>query len=90
MKAHKHMSITIEKKSTNKRIELSLEFDSYLVKNPSLNRKIPKGAYLVFTDKDIKKSSDIDFWVSRRTSGAKVIEVRKSERGWMLSQLKAI
>lgn len=72
-----------------KTFKLSLEFDSYLVRNAHPLAKIPNKAYLVFTERgdDELSSSNRELARKGRGSRAKFIEVRKEGRRWTIHSL---
>lgn len=74
----------MSKQFIKKNIKLSLEFDSYLSRNPSLFRRIPNKGILVFIvkgDRYFNKSSR-SLAESAGTNKSKVVEVQKQGRKW--------
>ena len=73
----------MSKKFVKKNIELSLEFDRYLVKHPDELAKIPQGACVFITQK-----GDQVFSQESKSLAAKIkqkcIEARKERSQWIL------
>lgn len=72
----------------DKNLELSLEFDTYLIKHPELFRKIPKGAYVVITIKDDKEFNEQSLSVIRDPKRKKIVEAQKSGSRWSINPLQ--
>lgn len=71
-----------------KNVKLSLEFDDYLVKHPSLFSEIPNGAYIVITLKDDKGFNTESLSLVKDKRRKKVIEAHKSGSDWSIRPLK--
>ena len=73
------------KKIIEKNIRLSLEFDKYLDKNPSLYAKIPNGASVFITVKGDSKFNEANRDIVSSTQG-KIVEARKTDGHWTISK----
>lgn len=75
------------KRIVQKNIRLSLEFDKYLNRNPNLYSKIPRGAWILITDK-----GDAAFNAANKRNVAvekgKIVEARKEDGAWIVRNFK--
>lgn len=72
-----------------KNVKLSLEFDDYLVKHPSLFSAIPNGAYIVITISDDKNFNANSLSLVRDKQRKKIVEAHKSGTSWTIRPLLA-
>ena len=79
----------MKKDNLKKTLKLSLEFDTYLTKHPSLYKKIPNGASVFITVKGDEKFNRSSVRNVADVKG-KIIEARKEGRRWTLSPLVAV
>lgn len=70
-----------------KNVRLSLEFDSYLAKHPSLFDQIPNGAYIVITVSGDNKFNADSLSTVKDRRHKKIVEARKLRAGWSLREL---
>jgi len=70
-----------------KNVKLSLEFDSYLVKHPTLFKDIPNGAYIVITVNGDNKFNADSISIVRDMKRKKIVEAHKSANRWSLRPL---
>lgn len=79
------------KKFIEKNINLSLELDRYLSKNPRAYDKIPKGACIIITQKGDEIFNRVSRTIAEKSKQEKqkCIEARKEGARWILQPLAA-
>lgn len=70
-----------------KNVKLSLEFDEYLSKHPTLFKEIPNGAYIVITVSNDMKFNKDSISIVRNVKHKKIVEAHKSSDSWSLRPL---
>lgn len=75
------------RKSLNKSVQLSVEFDYYLATHPEAYRKIPKGAMVVVTSSDPKFRNESLEYIQQYPKSQTIIEARKTDARWLLRPL---
>jgi hypothetical protein len=71
-----------------KNIRLSLEFDNYIARHPSLYDKIPHGAYIVITVKGDDKFNEDSVSIVRGRRVKNAVEAHKTDSRWTIKPLK--
>jgi len=71
-----------------KNINLSLEFDKYIVEHPQAFKNIPKGAYVVVTLKNDPVFSRESRSLIKDPRRKKVVEAQKSGSNWTISPFR--
>jgi hypothetical protein len=71
-----------------KNVDLSLEFDNYLVKHPDAYAKIPNRAFVVITVKGDSKFSKESVSMVAKSNKRKVVEAEKSGSKWNIRPLE--
>lgn len=79
----------MSKKFIKKNIELSLELDRYLYKNPRAFNSIPRGACLIITQKGNQAFNKTSWNIAEKAKEEhqKCIEARKEGKKWTFQPL---
>jgi len=72
----------MSKDFVKKNIKLSLEFDSYAARHPSIYKKIPNGSWVIFTDTRDTKFSTLSRTLAHSARTGKVVEAYKEAGAW--------
>lgn len=72
-----------------KNLALGLEFDTYIVRHPAAQKKIPSGATVIITAKNDPKFSEASMRMARRTAHGKYVEARKEGSTWRIEPIAA-
>ena len=72
-----------------KNIKLSLEFDSYVSRNPSVLKSVPRGADIVITSSQDTKLSDANLSIARESRTGRFVEAHKSRGSWKIRKIKS-
>ena len=67
-----------------KNIKLSLEFDTYISKHPSVFKSLPRGVNVIMTSSSDKKLSEANRSIAKSSRSGKFVEAYKSSKGWIV------
>lgn len=75
-------------KFIKKNLELSLEFDRQVVRNPDIMAKVPSGACIIITTKGDKNFNRESRYLAEKAakSGEKCFEAQKAGNHWAIKQ----
>jgi len=79
----------MSKNLIRKNINLSLEFDRYVVSNPSVLKSVPSGAHIILTSRTDKKLSDANLNAVRGSRAGRFVEAHKSGAKWAIRKVSA-
>ena len=76
----------------SKNIKLSLDFDNFITQKPDILKRVPSGAWIIFTKKGDntfnKQSRQLGLKV-KKNQRKRVVEARKEGSAWILELLNA-
>ncbi len=67
-----------------KNIKLSLEFDTYVARNPSVLDSVSRGINVIIISPSDKKLSDANRSIARNSRTGKFVEARKTGKSWKI------
>ncbi|MBI4086638.1 hypothetical protein HY416_01500 [Candidatus Kaiserbacteria bacterium] len=72
------------KGQVKKNIALSLDFDTYVARNPRVLRSVPKGVNIILTSARDNKLSDSNMQMARSARSGRFVVAHKESRGWTI------
>ncbi len=77
----------MSKKDAQKNIKLSLEFDSYVSRNPKVLDSFPRGSHFIVVSTRDRKLSDENLKVARNSRSGKFVVACKQDHRWNIKPL---
>ncbi len=77
----------MSKQHIQKNIKLSLDFDSYVSRNPKVLNRVPTGAHIVFVSSNDKKFSEHNLNIARNSKSGRFMVAHKKGSDWEIESL---
>ena len=71
-----------------KNIKLSLDFDTYVSRNPGVLNSVPKGSNIVITSWKDRKLSEANLKIVRSSRSGKFVVAHKAKNRWTIKKAK--
>ena len=78
----------MSKSNIQKNIKLSGEFDSYVLRNPSVLKRVPKGVNIVITSSRDQALSAANRSIANNTRSGQFIEAHKIDGSWKIQSVQ--
>ena len=77
----------MSKKLIQKNLQLSMEFDTFVSKHPSIFKSFPRGVNVVITSTSDKKLSEANLKIARDSRSGQFVIASKTGSNWKIESL---
>jgi hypothetical protein len=77
----------MSKRTIEKNIRLSLDFDTFVSRNPRVLNKIPKGAHIIFVSHSDKNLTQENLQIAKNSKSSKFFIASKNNSKWRVAPL---